>query len=281
MMLIRLSLMFFIPTLVLLSCSQKEATKSDWQKPATTTISCDDYALQHTPSGMLFNNVWNKDAAKSFDWRQCLEKSKSEEVYGWSWKWPSDSDTIYAYPQIKLGTSPWAPTPADKGDFPLNYANLKRLLISHKLEVSGNSEHNVATSMWLTNSANIGAEPNPATIVAELMIWSYTTPNHMDPAGRYQGDVNVDQQQWEVWADNNWGDVSGQHNNHWIYLTFRAKKRALASKFDVIPLVQYAVEHQLLPQTFYIADIELGTEIMSGSGLVWLKSFDISIDKKQ
>lgn len=264
--------------LVLSACNKESTGKVAWEKPVTQTISCDDYYSETTPNGTLYNNVWNKHAAQKLSWSQCLEKNPSNGLYGWSWAWPANkNNVIYAYPQIKLGTSPWDPTLNLYSEFPLENSLINSLVIEHELDVQGNGEHNVATSLWITNTTEIGNTPNPSAILAELMIWSYATPNHMNPAGTHTDSFEIGGQTWEVWVDKNWSDASGANNNKWVYITFRAKNKSLRAKFDVIDFTNYAVEHQILPDVFYIADIELGTEIMSGSGLLWIKQFNVTI----
>lgn len=277
--------MRFFPTfliivgiLVLSACDKKSAKEETWKTELTQTISCEDYYSEITPDGTLYNNVWNKQAAKKFSWSQCLERNPSNGLYGWSWVWPTlKNDAIYSYPQIKLGTSPWAPALNGYPDFPLENSLVSSLVIEHELDVQSNGEHNVATSLWITNTKEIGNTPNPSAILAELMIWSYATPNHMNPAGSHADTVEIGGQTWEVWIDENWSDASGANNNKWIYITFRAKSKSLKAKFDVINFINYAVEHQVLPNIFYIADIELGTEIMSGTGLLWVKQFNVTV----
>lgn len=251
----------------------------EWEKPATQTISCADYYSEKTTLGTLYNNVWNKKAAKDFSWSQCLEQDPASGMSGWSWRWPAKGSDIFGYPQIKVGTSPWAPSADAHSDFPLDNSTLRSLVVEHELQIRGSTEHNVATSLWLTNTKDIGTQPNPSAIVAELMIWTYTTPHHMTPAGAHRGDFNDGTQDWEVWSDKNWSDVSGANKNKWIYITFRAKNKNLKSKFDVVKLTRYAIEKQILPASFYFADIELGTEIMRGSGLAWVKQFNVVIEK--
>lgn len=278
-MYLRIVSLIFILSLPLFACRKENANEATWKKPETQTINCGDYFSENTPNGILYNNVWNKNAAKTFPWHQCLEKNSSIGLFGWSWVWPTKSNVIFSYPQIKLGISPWAPQPKLHAEFPLESTNVRSLVVEHELEIQGHSEHNIATSLWLTNTKDIGENPNPSIIIAELMIWSYTTPNHMNPAGVYKGDVEAGNQIWEVWVEKNWSDASGANNNTWTYITFRAKNKNIKGKFDVIDFTNYAIEHDFLPTTFYISDIELGTEIMSGSGLVWVKQFDVSLNK--
>jgi hypothetical protein len=278
-MYLRFTFWVFISSLSLFSCQKESASKIVWKKPETQTISCGDYFSEITPNGILYNNVWNKNAAKNFSWSQCLEKNSTTGLFGWSWVWPTESSVIFSYPQIKLGVSPWAPQPKLSSEFPLESANLRSLIVEHELEIQGNSEHNVATSLWLTKTKEIGEKPNPSAIIAELMIWSYTTPTHMNPAGTHKGDFEARNQLWEVWVEKNWTDASGANNNKWTYITFRAKNRNLKAKFDVIDFTNYAVAQNILPKEFYISDIELGTEVMSGSGLVWVRQFEATVNK--
>jgi hypothetical protein len=155
----------------------------------------------------------------------------------------------------------------------------RSLVVEHELEIQGRGEHNVATSLWLTNSGEIGASPSPSIIIAELMIWSYATAQHLNPAGSHTGNFDSGGHTWEVWLDKNWGDVSGAHANNWVYLTFRAKSPNLKARFDVMEFTRFAIEQQILPTDFYIADLELGTEIMSGSGLAWVKQFEVAVNR--
>jgi hypothetical protein len=134
-----------------------------------------------------------------------------------------------------------------------------------------------ATSIWLTNTSAIGPTQNPSVIVAELMIWTYASAHHMNPAGRHVDNFRVAGQQWEVWVDQQWGDASGVNKNTWAYLTFRAKLPSLTASFDALQFVRYGIDKKLFSAKAYIADVEVGTEIMRGSGLAWVKRFDVKV----
>lgn len=263
--------------LILPACDSAVSNKAVWKKPETIMISCENYHAEIVESGILYNNVWNKNAAKLFPWKQCLEKDAEKEIYGWSWSWPEESRSIFAYPQIKLGKSPWAPEVSVDSRFPVSNGELQHFRVKHELEVHGDGEHNVATSLWLTHTAEIGNLQNSSVIVAELMIWTYQTPHHFNPAGQKISEVDIDGQTWEVWVDKNWGDVSGAHKNKWIYITFRATQNSLNAEFDLVKLTNYATANGFLPHHFFYSDIELGNEIMSGKGLTWVKEFSIDL----
>jgi len=273
--------LIYILALLLLSSCNNEA----WVKPDSITLGCSDYLSILSSEGTLYNNVWNKKAANDYEWSQCIEKkmANKSEIYGWSWnwplnKWPISNNNIYAYPQIKRGVSPWDPKPTVNKQFPLKISELKSLTISHDVYVNTNGQHNLATSMWLVNSPNISEESSKSLIMAELMIWTYSTQEHFNPAGKKYGTFTSTESSWEVWVDKNWGDLSGENINKWTYVTFRAMNSQLKRKFNALDLIQYAIEKNILKNEWYISDIELGTEIRSGSGIAWINSFNVNIN---
>src|SRR5690606_24184798 len=155
-----------------------------WIESDSQTLGCEDYLAVNTSTGVLTNNVWNKQAAEKFAWQQCLEMRfvDGNEEYGWSWSWPVGKKFIHAYPQIKLGLFPWAPEPVIDQHFPIRIGDITQLNVAYHLETNTNGQHNVATSMWITNSSTAPTSPAPESIVAELMIWTYSTAKHFSPA---------------------------------------------------------------------------------------------------
>ncbi|SMF24204.1 Glycosyl hydrolase family 12 [Alteromonadaceae bacterium Bs31] len=271
-----------ISIIILLSCKGKPENNMHWEKPESITIDCSDYFNLKTSQGVLNNNVWNKNAANSKPWSQCLEKRvvEGENQFGWSWSWPTGRRVIYAYPQIKIGASPWAPEPKMDTAFPLKISELKKIDISHELEISTNGDHNIATTMWLVNEAYKGDKANTAIIAAELMIWTYSTAAHFDPAGQNIGELTVGDTQWQVWYQNDWQDQSGANSNQWAIVSFRNKKPSMSARIPAMGLLQYALRKGLISKDLYIADVELGNEIMSGSGISWVKEFKVHYEKE-
>lgn len=267
----------------LLLSSRIEAGEGErWIKPDSVTISCADYFSLITPYGVLTNNVWNKQAAQSDDWSQCLEKRITNGVvqFGWSWSWPFGRKVIYAQPQIKIGASPWAPEPKFDDSFPLRISDLQRLDISHKLEVQTTGDHNTTTTMWLIKENYQGSEPNKSVIAAEIMIWTYASPGHLDPAGRKLGKIKIRDTSWDVWYQKDWDDKSGVNDNKWVIVSFRAKEFSMSARIPGLELLEFAVKKNLIPEDLYIADVELGNEIMSGSGVAWVEEFSVAYEKK-
>ncbi|MBB4660301.1 GH12 family glycosyl hydrolase domain-containing protein [Parvularcula dongshanensis] len=230
---------------------------------------------------VYYNNVWNAQAAGG-DWQQCIVEKPGRygPIYGWSWRWPERGTTIYAYPQVKTGSSPWDPLPRGGTDLPARVEALGSLVVSHALTVEGSAEHNVATTLWLTDTDDIGEVQNPATIVAEVMFWTYATPGHVQPAGRRVGMIEERGQRWSVWLREDWQDQSGQNENEWTYLAFVAEQASLTARFDPLTLLRRANIPTLDLDRLAVADVELGTEILRGEGTVWVEAFSVEAGGK-
>ena len=47
---------------------------------------------------------------------------------------------------------------------------------------------------------------------------------------------------------------------------------------DIKEFLDYLTENGHLPADSYVASVELGNEVMHGTGELWLKSYDISVE---
>ena len=268
--------LIFALAVFLSSCSQEN--RGQWIKPDSVTISCDEYYNLETDLGVFTNNVWNKHAAETDPWKQCIEKRTVDDIvqYGWSWSWPFERRVIYSQPQIKIGASPWAPYPRFNDAFPLKVSELKTLNINHELEVLSNGEHNNVTTMWLISEPYKGIDVRSDLIAVEVMIWTYSTKNHFKPAGKQYGEFQFGGEVWEVWYQEDWDDKSGVNDNKWTSLSFRLKQSSMKVSIPALVLLQFAVSEGLISEDLYIADVELGNEVMSGSGMTWVKKFAVN-----
>ncbi len=86
---LRVALIILVSCLFFSACNKKTVDEPIWKKPNTKTINCGDFTAEEIPGGTLYNNVWNKQAVNDFQWRQCLEKSLTANLFGWSWEWPA------------------------------------------------------------------------------------------------------------------------------------------------------------------------------------------------
>lgn len=277
-------LKIFILVIVFVGCSDRVSEKQKLaaieQDKAILAFTCEGYGSHNTPLGDLQNNIWNADSADGFNWTQCLAMRTfdANTQYGWYWQWPENGDKVYAQPQITLGNSPWLSHNQIKTGYPISVNHLQQLDIDYNVEILTEGELNLATTLWLTRSDTIQTTIDKSSIAAEVMIWSYASDDfYADPAGENVGEISVDGVEWEVWLDRNWHDTSGKNDNNWVYLAFRTQQPFTQIKFDAADMLRHAIEQKFIAPNLYIADIQLGTEIMSGTGQVWLNHYSVEV----
>ena len=229
--------------------------------------------------GQLVNNTWNAAAAGSFAWSQCLlEKRSGNSVqFGWNWRWPDDGNQVYAYPEINMGAKPWESGPGNDVRFPRALANTPRLLIDFDVVSSGTGSRNLAASFWFIKTPSVASPPVVSDIVAELMVWTDYTPDMVSNEGpaTLRGEITVDGRVWQVYAAEDWG-VGAVTTHRWRFVAYIAKERTQALSFDARKLMADAVARRLIPADAYIANVELGNEVASGSGTTFVKSFNVT-----
>lgn len=240
-------------------------------------VSCTDYFEIDTRFGRFTSNVWNKQAAGGAQVRQCIVARGPMDAreYGWSWDWPSNSGTVFAYPETVIGWKPWNGGGSTHARLPIRIRDVGTFVWSYEVETVSNGKQNLATSMWLTRSGATGIDPNPTDISTELMVW--TDGFDFLPAGTRIATVAVDGIEFEVWHVADWGDAAGVNSNRWSYVTYRATDRRLSVSLDIRKILVDAVDRGLISPDHFVSNIEIGNEVMSGSGQTWVKSLAVDI----
>jgi hypothetical protein len=146
------------------------------------------------------------------------------------------------------------------------------------VEITTTGDHNLAASIWLIRTPTVSNPQDRSVIATELMIWTESTPTWFAPGGTKRGEVQIDGMDWEVWAAEDWGDNSGENPNRWCYIAYRAKTPIRLIGYDARKMIADAISRGLTTADLYIADVELGNEIISGTGKTFLKSFTVMID---
>lgn len=117
-----------------------------------------------------------------------------------SWSYPAltaaNQYTVYAYPEITFGSSPWWgqwATPDPLGVFPLAVSDLSSLKVDYNVALTGDStSHNVAFEIWLTDTKGGGSSSitNEVMVLFHLGTMYGTTPNNGTfTSGTYAGTV--------------------------------------------------------------------------------------------
>lgn len=244
------------------------------------TLTCEPHATHPASGGQLRNNTWNQQAAGTKPWRQCLLQrtlADGSTQFGWSWDWPSQH-ALYAYPEITVGPSPWLDGPAQGDGFPRRIADLRRMTVRYDLEVQSGGLYNVAGEMWLTRAPRADGPADESLIVAELMIATDVSPGLPPDEKPSLGEVVIDGQRWQVNAQKGWGAPPGVTAHRWTFITYRALPSSLSIRYDARRILEDAVSRGLVDPNWYVANFELGNEIVSGSGSTWVRQFSVELE---
>ena len=248
--------------------------------PTAETLTCEADATFATAQGVLRNNAWNRQAAGTKTWRQCLLRrtlADGTTQFGWSWSWPA-KHALYAYPEITVGPSPWLQGPAQADGFPRRIADLKRMTVHYALEVVADGPYNVAGEMWLTRAPRGSGPGAESLIVGELMITTGQAPGLPPDEKPLLGEVVIDGQRWQVNAHQAWGAPPEVTGHRWTFITYRAVPPSPSVRYDARRILDDAVRRGLVDPEWYVANFELGNEIVGGSGTTWIREFSLALE---
>ncbi|WP_290871135.1 hypothetical protein [Aquabacterium sp.] len=251
------------------------------------TLNCTaDARVTRPEGGLLFNNTWNSAAAGQATWEQCLiarTTAAGVNQYGWRWTWPSAGGALFAYPEIVVGAKPWEAGPGNDSRFPIRIAQAQALRLRYTTETQAIGSRNLATSLWLIQTPEVASPPVESDITAELMIWSdYTDDMVADPGTTTLRGTFTDANglQWDIWADTNWGDASGGSTHRWTYIAYiiQPGQRRQSADIDALAMLRHAASLGLISTSLYVADVELGNELVAGQGETWLTEFALTVN---
>lgn len=256
-----------------------DPTQTEIPVDGENIISCDGFASHLTPIGRLSNNTWNSQAAGDFPYKQCIKERvlNGKKSYGWSWEWPDTSNSVFSYPEIIVGAKPWEPGPGNDDRFPRTIQDTPELYVTYDLDTEGTGIYNLATSIWMIDTPTVSNPQDIGAIKTELMIWTDSQGFFPGDPITKRGEVAIDGYEWEIWAAENWGDASGANPNTWTYILYFAKSPTTKITYDARKMLDDAISRGLINESHYISVVELGNEILSGSGRTWINRFSVDL----
>jgi hypothetical protein len=220
---------------------------------------------------VLSNNIWNKGAA-SGPYTEDIFRDvlNGAPVFGWEWQWPSSSNVV-SYPEVIYGDKPWGPDLKLVPAFPFLVGS-RNITARFDITLEAKGFYNMAFSLWIVSSL-------PATrekITHEIMIWNF---NHFgEPAGIRRGTVEVGGVTYDLYVRESHGDASGQNANTWTYVAFAARTPVLKGPLQISLFVDYLLAKGILARDEYLTSVELGNEIMEGTGKVLIQGYSIVVE---
>jgi hypothetical protein len=188
---------------------------------------------------------------------------------GWRWDWPGTGRQIKAYPEVMVGNSPWDDVPAT-GALPVP-VSARDFFVTYDASMQAAGRWNVALEMWLTS----GLPPAEGNITDEIMIW--VDANELTPGPPTYDILSIDRAKYSLHISYSHGDASGGSAESWSYIAFYSREPQLAATLNIGKFLGHLLENGIIQDDRYIASIEMGTEVASGTGEFVLSTYEITL----
>jgi hypothetical protein len=219
----------------------------------------------------LLNNVWNKGATTGrYRQKIFVNDDNGKTIFGWAWKW-KDSSGVATYPEIQAGVSPWNGEAAPDSGFPF-LAGSKKLVVDYDIALEASGSYNLAFEFWAVSAL----PPSKDTISHEIMIW--IAGERLGAAGSEVGKTTVQGTTYSVNLSKNHGDASGANQNTWTIISLLAEKPVLHGPLDVGQIIDALLKNGYLGPQHYIANLELGDEVMRGTGTTIVRNYAVKVE---
>jgi len=226
-------------------------------------------------SGSLqfMNNAWAREKAQG-GFEQCvLRRGVADEAeFGWTWTWPGFEPLGYGFPEIIFGWKPWSDASTDPR-LPIRISDLKELAVRYAVTTESTGKISLAASMWLTKSGQ-ATGPNPLAIVDEIAIW-LDYPEGANPTGEHTGSLQIEGVAYELWHSPSHGDRGDGQG--WDLYYLKGPNHRLQGTLSLDRFLEALSSKNIVTPDRFVASVEFGNELMSGSGTTWVNDFDVVV----
>ena len=243
--------------------------------PADETLrfhmQCEEAVTAASGSYEVENNVWGKGALT--DWSQCVGATNSTRrglAARWTWDWKSQDNQVKAFPEVVFGHKPGtarSTTPL----LPRKLGEMRRVVMDYDISTQRSGTGNLSVDIWLTDT------PTPTTfavppITHEVMIWLETF-GPMYAGGEQIDTVSIHGIPYRVYVGEKFG-------LGWRYIAFKPENTPMqpVAQLDLMPYLLYLETKGLVSPKSYLANINLGNEIISGAGTTQVNHLDIDVE---
>lgn len=256
------------PTEPALPTQTPAATSASISPTSPVDMNCDDWALINAGEYQAQNNTWGKGSLSG--WSQCIglgENSDGTLTARWTWDWLNSGNNVKAYPEIVFGQKPGSATTS--ASLPEQIKYIETATISFEVTSRYSGSGNLAFDIWLTETSNPSTWGAPP-ITHEIMIW-LDRYGSMSPGGAWKERVNIDGTEFSVYVGEGYGDG-------WRYIAFvRTKPQLEAGILELVDFLRYIHDKGLVTGDEYLASIEFGNEVASGTGETIVSRYTVSV----
>ena len=240
---------------------------------AGVTSDCATYATLTHGSLQFMNNAWAREKAEG-PFEQCVLRrgAGAQEQFGWTWAWPGFEPLGYGFPEIIFGWKPWSEASTD-ARLPIQISALKELSLRYSVSTEWDGKISLSAAVWLTSSGQATA-PNPQAIANEIAIW-LDYPEGATPSGERAGSLAVEGIDYELWHTPNHGDRG--NGQGWDLYYLKGPGQQLQGTLKLERFLEAMQGRKLISADHFVASVEFGNEVMSGSGTTWVSDFDVAV----
>lgn len=256
-----------------------------------------ELALRHLPDGALphgpafgvanaerlvgaqrfLTNPWGNDKVRGrFEQRLIERRHAGTTQTGWYWHWPGLDHTVFAYPEVLVGWKPWRGGDTTDVRLPIAVSRASNLLVAYDVETRATGSYNLAISTWLTSVEGGTQQARPETITTEVMVWPQYSSG-ASPPGRFYRNVNLSGEDYELWIAPHHGRRFEADRNGWTVLTLRGVGGRAQGHLALGSMLADLASRGLLDVQDYVSSVELGNEVMGGTGTTFVEEFSIAL----
>lgn len=233
-------------------------------------MKCDPFATATVGQYMVENNTWGSQGVVG--WTQCISGTPHGQrgiSAHWKWDWKQTGDNVKAYPEVIFGHKPGYPH-STTTLLPAKLNRIQTLVLDYDVHTEREGAGNMAIDMWLTHTANPTAFAAPP-ITHEVMIW-LDVFGTMYAGGELVDKVRINGTLYRVYVGEKFG-------LGWRYAAF-APNSPMESKasIDLMPFFVYLKNRNLITTEEFLATVNFGNELISGSGETRLNRFAVTVN---
>jgi len=239
---------------------------------------CTDQGKSRWNDYLLENNTWNKGSITGYTSCMTMKPGEAFSVSpSWRWSWPlSGGDEVHDYPELIFGQKPWYASSTTEA-LPRVVNTLASVTASFGAQLNHSSDGggNFAFDIWLTSSKSIASGGSYLPLHTELMILLDNWGSYR-PAGSKIAEVTIDGVVWELYQTTaNWGP------SPWSYVNYLPKTRLTSPyQVNIHHFLADMSARGLISGNEWLASVELGTEILAGSGSASLQNYSVQVGLK-
>jgi len=233
------------------------------------TDSCAAWSTIVVKDTLLSNNIWGVTSAEKGE--QCIYSF--DKKYAWYWSWENNTNHIITFPSITYGFKPWL-TKSTNQSLPKLISNISSIPVSFHFSQQAGGRQNLLLEAWLVET---NKPISKDTVKREVGIHFFQN-GWTGQAGKFMKSVSISGINYDIYFTNPWKTERDSYD--WQYISFVQKdafpipsRTSIDFKLflDALKPLGLSSDHLTL------ASLELGTEVVSGTGKAEISELSISV----